>query len=75
MDWIAAGIIAAIGVALAAHRSSYLVDYAVIVFVFNRGLRRVLDYYAGTFNPLSPISLTPLLVTALDDAALSRELQ
>ena len=65
MDWIAAGIIAAIGVALAAHRSSYLVDYAVIVFVFNRGLRRMLDYYAGTFNPLSPISLTPLLVTAL----------
>jgi putative inorganic carbon (hco3(-)) transporter len=65
MDWLVAGIIAAIGVALAAHRSSYLVDYAVIVFVFNRGLRRVLDYYAGTFNPLSPISLTPLLVTAL----------
>jgi putative inorganic carbon (HCO3(-)) transporter len=65
MDWIVAGIIAAIGVALAAQRSSYLVDYAVIVFVFNRGLRRILDYHAGTFNPLSPISLTPLLVTAL----------
>ena len=65
MDWIVTGIIAAIGVALAAHRSSYLVDYALIVYVFNRGLRRLLDYYAGTFNPLSPVSLTPLLVTAL----------
>ena len=65
MDWIVAGIIAGIGVALAARRSSYLVDYAVIVYVFNRGLRRVLDYYSGSFNPLSPLSLTPLLVTAL----------
>jgi putative inorganic carbon (HCO3(-)) transporter len=65
MDWIVTAIIAGIGVALAANRSSYLVDYALIVYVFNRGLRRLLDYYAGSFNPLSPVSLTPLLVTAL----------
>ena len=65
MDWIVAGIIAAVGVALAARRSSYLVDYAVIVYVFNRGLRRLLDYHEGSFNPLSPVSLTPTLVTAL----------
>jgi putative inorganic carbon (hco3(-)) transporter len=65
MDWIVAGIIAAVGVALAARRSTYLVDYAVIVYVFNRGLRRLLDYQAGFFNPLSPVSLTPALVTAL----------
>jgi hypothetical protein len=65
MDWIIAGIIAAIAAALAAQRSSFLVDYVVIVYVFNRGLRRVLDYYAGSFNPFSPVSLTPLLVTGL----------
>jgi putative inorganic carbon (hco3(-)) transporter len=65
MDWIVTGIIAAVGVTLAARRSTYLVDYALIIYVFNRGLRRVLDYYAGSFNPLSPVSLTPLLVTAL----------
>jgi putative inorganic carbon (hco3(-)) transporter len=65
MDWIIAGIIVAIAAALAAQRSSFLVDYVVIVYVFNRGLRRVLDYYAGSFNPFSPVSLTPLLVTGL----------
>jgi putative inorganic carbon (HCO3(-)) transporter len=62
MDWIVAGIIVAIAAALAAQRSSFLVDYVLIVYVFNRGLRRVLDYAAGAFNPLSPVSLTPLLV-------------
>ena len=65
MDWIVTGIIAAIAVVLAAQRSSYLVDYVVVVYVFNRGLRRVLDYYMGSFNPLSPVSLTPLIVTGL----------
>jgi putative inorganic carbon (hco3(-)) transporter len=33
--------------------------------VFNRGLRRILDYNAGAFNPLSPVSLTPLAITML----------
>jgi putative inorganic carbon (HCO3(-)) transporter len=65
MDWIVAGIIVAVAAALAAQRSTYLVDYALIIYVFNRGLRRVLDYYAGSFNPLSPVSLTPLVVTGL----------
>ena len=65
MDWLVAGIIVAIAVALVAQRSSYLVDYVVIVYVFNRGLRRILDYNAGSFNPFSPVSLTPLLVTGL----------
>jgi putative inorganic carbon (hco3(-)) transporter len=65
MDWICAGSIVAIAVALAAQRSSYLVDYVVIVYVFNRELRRILDYNAGSFNPFSPVSLTPLLVTGL----------
>ena len=65
MDWIVTGIISAIAVALAAQRSSYLVDYVVVIYVFNRGLRRLLDYYAGSFNPLSPVSLTPLIVTGI----------
>jgi putative inorganic carbon (hco3(-)) transporter len=65
MDWFVAVIIFGIAAALAAQRSSHLVDYVVIVYVFNRGLRRVLDYYSGAFNPFSPVSLTPLLVTGL----------
>jgi putative inorganic carbon (HCO3(-)) transporter len=65
MDWIAAFIIIGIAGALAAQRSTFLVDFVVIVYVFNRGLRRLLDYQAGVFNPFSPISLTPLIVTGL----------
>jgi putative inorganic carbon (HCO3(-)) transporter len=65
MDWIIAVVIVGVAAALAAQRSSFLVDYVIIVYVFNRGLRRVLDYSAGSFNPFSPISLTPLLVTGL----------
>ena len=65
MDWIITGIIVAIAAGLAAQRSSFLIEYVVIIYVFNRGLRRLMDYYAGSFNPLSPISLTPLAVTAI----------
>ncbi len=65
MDWVVTAIIIGIGGLLAVQRSSYLVDYVVIVYVFNRGLRRVLDYQAGAFNPLSPVSLTPLIVIML----------
>lgn len=55
-------------------RSSWLVDYAVFVFVFNRGLRRVIDYYInGTFNPFSPISVTPLVVAGVMAAILVLE--
>ena len=65
MDWVVAAIIIGIGVFFAFQRSSFLIDYVVIVFVFNRGLRRILDYNAGAFNPLSPVSLTPLAITML----------
>jgi putative inorganic carbon (HCO3(-)) transporter len=65
MDWVVTGIIVAIAGFLAVQRSTYLVDYVLIVYAFNRGLRRVLDYFAGSFNPLSPVSLTPLVVTGL----------
>ena len=65
MDWLVAAIIIGIAAFLAAQRSTFLVDYVVIVYVFNRGLRRLLDYSAGAFNPFSPVSLTPLLVTGL----------
>jgi putative inorganic carbon (hco3(-)) transporter len=65
MDWLVAAIIVGIAGFLAAQRSTFLVDYVVIVYVFNRGLRRLLDYNAGAFNPFSPVSLTPLLVTGL----------
>ena len=60
-----AGIIVMIGAGLALSRSSYMVDYVLVVYVFNRGLRRLLDWYAGAFNPLSPVSLAPLVITGL----------
>ncbi len=51
---------------LAAQRSSYLLDYAFFVVALNRGIRRLVDYYINeAFNPLSTISLTPLVVSAL----------
>ncbi len=63
MEWLITLLIAVPAIILAATKSSWLVDYSVYVFVFNRGLRRVVDYYFnGAFNPLSPISLTPLVV-------------
>jgi len=64
MDWILSIIIAFAGVALAMTRSTRAVDFVVFLFVFNRGLRRIVDYYVnGGLTPLSPISLTPLVVT------------
>lgn len=63
MEWFLAILISLIGLGLAVARSTWIVDYAVFVFVFNRGLRRLVDYYVNErFNPLSPISLTPLIV-------------
>jgi uncharacterized membrane protein YhaH (DUF805 family) len=54
-----------IGLALVMARSSWAVDYTVFVFVFNRGLRRFIDYEINhEFNPLSPISLSSLAVAA-----------
>jgi putative inorganic carbon (HCO3(-)) transporter len=66
MDWLIAIALVAPAVGLASRRSTWLIDYAVILFVVNRGLRRVVDYYInGAFNPLSPISLTPLVIALL----------
>jgi len=66
MDWVIAILLVAPAAVLAGKRSSYLIDYAVFIFVLNRGIRRVVDYYVnGYFNPLSPISLVPLVVTLL----------
>ena len=42
-----------IGAALALSRSTYMVDYVLVVYVFNRGLRRLLDWY--------PVRLTLIL--------------
>lgn len=50
---------------LANRRSSWIVDYFILVFAVNRGVRRVVDYWSGAFDPLSPISLTPLVVGGL----------
>ena len=64
MEWNIAIIISVVGISLALARSTWIIDYAVFIFVFNRGLRRLVDYYINeSFNPLSPISLTPLIVS------------
>lgn len=63
-DWIITLAIGATGFTLAMVRSTWIVDYTVYVFVFNRGLRRLVDYYIhGEFVPLNPVSLTPLVVS------------
>jgi putative inorganic carbon (HCO3(-)) transporter len=53
------------GLLYALRGSSYLVDYTILVFVFNREIRRVVDYANHQFNPFSPISLTPLCMLGL----------
>jgi len=66
MEWFVTFLIVVPALALAVVRSNWLLDYAIIVVAFNRGIRRVVDYYFnGEFNPFSPISLTPLLVASL----------
>ncbi len=64
MEWNITIIVCVIGLGLAFAKTTWIVDYTVFVFVFNRGLRRLVDYYVNeSFNPLSPISLTPLIVS------------
>jgi putative inorganic carbon (HCO3(-)) transporter len=46
-------------------RTSWLIDYLIFVWALNRGLRRIVDWSNGQFNSLSPISLTPILVSGL----------
>jgi putative inorganic carbon (hco3(-)) transporter len=53
------------GVLLALRGSTYVVDYTILVFVFNRGIRRLIDYQNGAFNPYSLISITPILALAM----------
>src|ERR1700756_3198253 len=53
------------GLLFALRGSSYLVDYTILVFVFNREIRRVVDYLNHQFNPFSLISLTPLVMLGL----------
>ena len=66
MEWIVAIGMVVPAVWLAINRSSWLLDYTIAILAFNRGIRRIVDYYSnGQFNPFSPISLTPLLVAGL----------
>lgn len=65
MDWFVAFLIVVPGVVLFLRRSTILIDYLVWVTVLNRGIRRYVDWLAGAFNPLSPISLTPLVISGL----------
>ncbi len=66
MEWVITLLIVAPALMLAMNRSSRLMDYAIWVYALNRGLRRMVDYYFnGHFNPLSPISLTPLAIGGL----------
>ncbi|HYZ73869.1 MAG TPA: O-antigen ligase family protein, partial [Chthoniobacterales bacterium] len=53
------------GILLAIRGSTYIVDYTILVFVFNRGIRRVVDYCNGAFNPFSLISITPIIMLGL----------
>jgi len=64
-DWLVAALIVAPAIALYLQRSSWLIDYLVWVAVFNRGIRRYIDWMGGAFNAFSPISLTPLVISAL----------
>jgi putative inorganic carbon (HCO3(-)) transporter len=67
-EWLGWAVTAALmlpAVWFAAKGSPLLVDYSVFLYVFNRGIRRVLDWSQGSFNPLSPIVLTPLIATGL----------
>ena len=65
LEWLAFIVIVVPGLLYALRGSSYLVDYAILVFVFNREIRRVIDYINHEFNPFSPISLTPLVMLGL----------
>jgi len=65
MDWFVALLIVAPALLLYAKQSSWIIDYVIWVTVFNRGIRRVVDWMEGAFNAFSPISLTPLVISGL----------
>jgi putative inorganic carbon (HCO3(-)) transporter len=62
---IVALVICLPAIVLASQRSTFLVDYLFFVIALNRGIRRVVDYHNGFFNPFSLISLTPIIVCGL----------
>lgn len=57
--------IAFTGLVLAQQRSTYLVDFFLVVACFNRFLRRLLDWIDGRYDPQPLLSLTPVLLTGL----------
>jgi len=59
---------------LASQKSSWLVDYLFFVVALNRGVRRYVDWLNGSFNPLSLISLTPIIVGGLATLVVLSEL-
>jgi len=63
MDWFVALLIIAPAAYFYLNNSSWLIDYLVWITVLNRGIRRYVDWLAGGFNPFSPISLTPLVIS------------
>jgi hypothetical protein len=65
IEWVVFFFIILPGLLYAMRGSSYLVDYTILVFVFNREIRRLVDYYNHQFNPFSFISLTPLVMLGL----------
>lgn len=65
IEWVVFFFIVVPGLLYAMRGSSYLVDYTILVFVFNREIRRMVDYYNHQFNPFSMISVTPLVMLGL----------
>ena len=58
---------------LAATKSSYLLDYFLVVVTFNRDLRRIMDWLAREYDPKPFMSVTPMAIACLMLAvALSR---
>lgn len=62
MDWLVALLILVPAFILYRRQSMHLVDYLIWITVLNRGIRRYVDWMQGSFNPFSPISLTPLVI-------------
>jgi putative inorganic carbon (HCO3(-)) transporter len=62
---LVAGLICLPALIFAMQRSTWLIDYIFFVIAFNRGIRRIVDYYNGEFNPYSLISISPLIVSGL----------
>lgn len=75
LEYLIAGAICLPAFVLASRRSTWLVDYSIAVEVFNRGIRRLVDWESGEFNPFSMIVLTPLVVSGLTAVVVLSKLQ